>query len=654
MNQYSKAEKILQEISDFYLKTEGNNGLGFIKNEITKLEVLILKKQYQEAELLAKKLQSKVSKKEKTALTEVLFLLKILQKNYLATDTLFFTFYNSKFSSLKNNLYGFSEFENLNIKQRLLDLLERNSNYALFRKNENPLLVEQTFSNYLSFPSLSLNILNLLNSEVELKNDPNLTKDFEAWKSGKQYLVKLYSYTKTELENKGIELDKEEEKVNLLEQQLSSKLDILKNQKNEINWQDIQSNLKTNEAYIHLVRLPYFDFESFTWTDSLQYIAYVVTPENNEKPTLIILPDGNKMEKEYFEQYSSFAFENQKSKLDVFSFMNYWKPIQDVVSKYEHIYLHPDGIFNKINVNTLYDSSVSKYVIEQHKIHYTSDAVDFLNRNLSSNTKPNFTATLIGYPDYNFLENETNKEDITEYLSAFRDIGNLYMDTLQRGIRVKTLPGTKIEIENINQLLVQKGYKTDVFIGKEASEKNIKKIIAPTILHIATHGYFFEDEKIQKNELKFMGFELSKISTNPMLRSGLLLAGANHTLQNQGISTTLSSPENGVFTAYEASYLNLRNTELVVLSACETGSGTIINGEGVYGLRKSFKDAGAKNIIMSLWKVDDKVTQEFMTTFYELHLNGSTIQEAFNKTQLLIKTKYPQPYYWGAFILIGS
>ena len=141
-----------------------------------------------------------------------------------------------------------------------------------------------------------------------------------------------------------------------------------------------------------------------------------------------------------------------------------------------------------------------------------------------------------------------------------------------------------------------------------------------------------------------------QVVQDPMLRSGLLFTGANRTLKGEE-----SKGENGLLSAAEASLLDLRETELVVLSACETGKGEVKNSEGVYGLRKAFSDAGAKNIIMSLWKVDDKVTQEFMSRFYEIWLNDKTsIREAFNKTQLEIKAKYPEPYYWGAFILVGE
>ena len=140
----------------------------------------------------------------------------------------------------------------------------------------------------------------------------------------------------------------------------------------------------------------------------------------------------------------------------------------------------------------------------------------------------------------------------------------------------------------------------------------------------------------------------NQVIQDPMLRSGLIFAGANRTLRGEK-----STGENGLLSAAEASLLDLRETELVILSACETGRGEETNSEGVYGLRKAFLDAGAQNIIMSLWKVDDNVTQEFMSRFYEIWLHDkTTIREAFNRTQLDIKEKYPQPYYWGAFLLI--
>ena len=135
-----------------------------------------------------------------------------------------------------------------------------------------------------------------------------------------------------------------------------------------------------------------------------------------------------------------------------------------------------------------------------------------------------------------------------------------------------------------------------------------------------------------------------------MLRSGLLFAGAQNT--SNGEYTGL---ENGWLNAYEASFLNLRGTELVVLSACETGRGEIINGKGVYGLQRAIRIAGAESIIMSMWKVSDVATQKLMTYFYEFWIkNKLSKREALTKAQNKLKIEYPAPFYWGAFILIGT
>ena len=199
---------------------------------------------------------------------------------------------------------------------------------------------------------------------------------------------------------------------------------------------------------------------------------------------------------------------------------------------------------------------------------------------------------------------------------------------------------------------------TEVRTGIAATEEAFNELgrsePSPRILHLATHGYFFPDPKTMLNE-KPSSIDnqdlIFRISDDPMIRSGIILAGANTAW------TTLQPPakgEDGILTAYEISQQNLSNTELVVLSACETGLGQIKGNEGVYGLQRAFKIAGVKYLIMSLWQVGDKATGELMVEFYHFYVNRKLpVPEAFRAAQQAMRTKYPgSPYAWAGFILV--
>ena len=170
-------------------------------------------------------------------------------------------------------------------------------------------------------------------------------------------------------------------------------------------------------------------------------------------------------------------------------------------------------------------------------------------------------------------------------------------------------------------------------------------------MHIATHGYFLADGDVGSGGAAGVNAENAK--GNPLLRSGLLLAGASRTLSGHAIPD-LQSNDNGVLTAYEAMNLSLEGTDLIILSACETGLGDVRAGEGVYGLQRAFQVAGARALIMSLWKVDDVATQLLMTNFYTYWAKGGSKLKAFRQAQLKLMAQYKDPYYWGAFVMMGE
>lgn len=197
--------------------------------------------------------------------------------------------------------------------------------------------------------------------------------------------------------------------------------------------------------------------------------------------------------------------------------------------------------------------------------------------------------------------------------------------------------------------------------GRDAVEARLKGTHSPRLLHLATHGFFLADQERDPNEqldnlaapggTSGAGRLSGPLPENPLLRSGLALAGANTWLQG---GTLPPEAEDGLLTAEDVAGMDLLDTELVVLSACETGLGEIHAGEGVFGLRRSFIVAGARTLVMSLWKVPDEQTKELMVDFYRRVLAGEGVADALREAQLAMRERYPEPYYWGAFICQGN
>jgi CHAT domain-containing protein len=212
------------------------------------------------------------------------------------------------------------------------------------------------------------------------------------------------------------------------------------------------------------------------------------------------------------------------------------------------------------------------------------------------------------------------------------------------------------EVENVQAALGKAGFDAQVIKGWQATEESFKQIgqsgPSPRILHVSTHGFFFPDPVNPQSAIQNPLSEepVFKLSDHPMIRSGLILAGANHAWK---AGRPLGNREDGILTAYEISQLDLRNTELVVLSACETGLGHIDGNEGVFGLQRAFKIAGAKTLVMSLWQVPDYQTQELMTVFYEKLLTGKLAPRlALRAAQDEMRKRHYEPYYWAGFVVV--
>lgn len=307
----------------------------------------------------------------------------------------------------------------------------------------------------------------------------------------------------------------------------------------------------------------------------------------------------------------------QQKIADEYAYPQYWQRIEPLLASKKSIYFSPDGVYNQININTI-KKPEGEYLLNQYDIVIIGNSKDLIALKTSKAIQAKKEAFVLGFPDY--------------------------------GGNAVALPGTKTEIEGINKILTASGFNVSKREQKEATEAALKNVKGPSIMHIATHGYFLADADLRGNDA--MGVDAENARNNPLLRSGLILSGVQPAGRDK-TSVDLQSNDNGVLTAYEAMNLSLEGTDLIVLSACETGLGDVRAGEGVYGLQRAFLVAGANALIMSLWKVDDAATQQLMTSFYTNWSKDRNKQKAFKQAQLQLMTKYKEPYYWGGFVMMG-
>lgn len=213
------------------------------------------------------------------------------------------------------------------------------------------------------------------------------------------------------------------------------------------------------------------------------------------------------------------------------------------------------------------------------------------------------------------------------------------------------LPGTRIEGDYIASLL-----GVPALTGAAATDSAVRSARAPGVLHLATHGYFLPNPALDTADLRTRDMDANRLvllarAADPLLRSGLALAGVNPWLA--GLSSD-AQVEDGLLTALDVCGMDLLGTQLVVLSACNTGLGDVRNGEGVEGLRRAFMEAGARTVLMSLWEVPDEETMQLMTGLYDRLIAGQDSGSALRDARLAIRELQPHPYFWGAFVLLGN
>lgn len=313
-------------------------------------------------------------------------------------------------------------------------------------------------------------------------------------------------------------------------------------------------------------------------------------------------------------------------------------PVRAALGDVKQLLVSPDGALNLIPFEALVDEKES-YLVENYSFTYLTSGRDLLRMQIEreSKSKPLIVANPI------FGEAITGTDPVTAAKTSVAGRRNITAARELSGVYFMPLIGTRQEARSIRAIFPE----AVLMEGGQATESVLKQSNAPQILHVATHGFFLEDAAGSSLPTALRGLKTGAKFENPLLRSGLALAGAN---------TRKSLDNDGILTALEAANLNLWGTKLVVLSACDTGLGEIRNGEGVYGLRRAFVLAGAESLVMSLWSVSDLVTRELMTGYYKNLRQGAGRGAALRQVQLemLKRADRRHPFYWASFIQSGN
>lgn len=351
-----------------------------------------------------------------------------------------------------------------------------------------------------------------------------------------------------------------------------------------------------------------------------------------------------------------------------------WRPMAKYLTNVSHVIVCPDGQLSRLPFEALRDGH--KYLLEDKTISYVSSGREIARMVNAVRTGAANPPLVMGNPDFDldldkapFLARKAGRlSDKAETIVSSNDSkgkGSTPLALLARTrslsrstgrLRFTSLPDSEQEARSVAQLV---GTNAVLRVGAEARETELKAAVSPRVLHLATHGFALPDQEWKPRDPLQEAWQPAQSPyrkfgsdwENPLIRCGIALAGANHASE---ITNTVI--EDGLLTGLEASLLNLQGTELVILSACESGKGDIKTGEGVMSLRRAFTIAGAQTVLASHWRVSDVATRQLMTEFIRRWQSGEPRAKAWREAQLsLLQSKdYSSPYFWAAFTLTGQ
>ena len=544
---------------------------------------------------------------------------------------------------------------------------------------------KDAFNFVLRRKSLTMEISHFLQESSILRETEN---KFVAWNDVtsqiSQLKIKNLSVDETYLKT----LKRLESQKKHIESQIISKIpeNQLRTRLNKATADALSRILKPNSILIEYVKFYPYDFtekeKEKSWKPP-HYLVFLMHAGNSDDIKIIDLGDAANIEyliKKFRNALSSYRnsfkknIDINKAEVNFLEISNklrvlIFDPLKEEIKKGQHLIISPDDELSLLPLEML--PLNSEYLIDHYKISYIGSSRDLLktNNELSNYSQP----VVLTNPDYFLNKSGNSKKEIDTKIKNTHKLPKTIIEQLVSEIvHFKSLKNNQIEGETVAQIMKEHGFEVNLLEKEYATESMIKSLNSPLILHMATHGFFISNDKEKNNQ---------QPNISPLLKSGLALAGANNYLI---FNEPQDDSEDGILTAEDVNCLNLSGTEMVVLSACETGLGEVERGEGVFGFRRSFILAGANTLVMSLWKVNDLATMILMRKFYknllsekmerldalrdaQKYLRNITLRKIKNHSSEYAELisdhlcnesddlrPFSNPYFWGAFILQGE
>lgn len=659
MGQYGKAETLIIQANAIWKKVL-NDDNPTIALGMNNLAALYRKGQVKYAEAEQLYLQSIARRKKQlgenhplTADTENdLALLYMNMKQYKKAEPLFLGSSRKTTRNLLNSFPVLSEKEKAGYISENLFFNDCNNSFLYNNPGASPAIVNNNLDLQLFFKSLSLADTRNMLDAMRNSRDPELKKRVGEWQSVKSLLSAQYSLPAAKrMKN----LAEKEAEAESLEKELNRRSEEFRQQQSalRVTYKEVRQGLGEDEAAIEFVSFRYYNKK---FTDSIIYAAYILR-KRDTAAVFVPLFEGKRLQQLLDSAGKSataivsklYRGTEIKDRSAVFAgerlYRILWEPLEPYLQGIKKIAYAPAGKLYGIAFHALPAGPdillQDKYELRQ----YVSTRQLALRDSKNDNSKP-ASIVLFGDADFSmdsaaivkeFKVSPAGKEGVI----ASRGGGSYW----------PALPFTRTEVDSIRQLFEKNRIRPVVYMKQAANEINVKQLDShsPDVLHIATHGFYVPETQAPETAEGRAAYSNSyKLASDPLMRNGLILAGGNYVW---GGKLPIRGIEDGVLTAYEIAQLNLSNTRLVVLSACETALGDIKGTEGVFGLQRAFKMAGVDMMIVSLWQVPDMETAQLMTTFYRHWLGGAPVRDAFYRAQGEMRKKY-SPMNWAAFVLV--